>query len=104
MDKIDSVNQKVILSKPPQFNTEPDSPIRPNKPVLGITIESEVRGYVRTFPTVFDKAQGSILTDTQGKEFIDFFCGAGSLNYGHNNPNAKKHCWITSKMMAFSTR
>lgn len=48
-------------------------------------IESNVRGYVRTFPVVFDKAQGSILTDTQGKEYIDFFCGAGTLNYGHNN-------------------
>ena len=53
-------------------------------------MESEVRGYVRVFPTVFDKAQGSILTDTTGKEFIDFFCGAGTLNYGHNNPAANQ--------------
>ncbi len=53
-------------------------------------IESEVRGYVRLFPTIFDKAQGSILTDTTGKKFIDFFCGAGTLNYGHNNPAANQ--------------
>lgn len=53
-------------------------------------LESEVRGYVRLFPTVFDKAIGSTLTDTSGKKYIDFFCGAGSLNYGHNNPKAKK--------------
>ena len=53
-------------------------------------MESEVRGYVRLFPTVFEKAQGSILTDTSGKEFIDFFCGAGTLNYGHNNPGANQ--------------
>ncbi len=53
-------------------------------------MESEVRGYVRVFPTVFDKAQGSILTDTAGKKFIDFFCGAGTLNYGHNNPAANQ--------------
>lgn len=53
-------------------------------------VESEVRGYVRLFPTVFDKAQGSILTDTSGKEYIDFFCGAGTLNYGHNNPAANQ--------------
>lgn len=53
-------------------------------------LESEVRGYVRVFPTVFNRASGSILTDTSGKKYIDFFCGAGSLNYGHNNPKAKK--------------
>lgn len=52
-------------------------------------MESEVRGYVRLFPTIFEKAQGSILTDTEGRQFIDFFCGAGTLNYGHNNPKAK---------------
>lgn len=53
-------------------------------------LESEVRSYVRLFPTVFDTAQGSALTDNNGKEFIDFFCGAGTLNYGHNNPKAKQ--------------
>jgi len=53
-------------------------------------LESEVRGYVRVFPTVFEKAKGSILTDTKGKKYIDFFCGAGSLNYGHNNHYAKE--------------
>ncbi len=53
-------------------------------------IESNVRGYARLFPTVFDTATGSTLTDTDGKNFVDFFCGAGSLNYGHNNAFAKK--------------
>lgn len=48
------------------------------------TYESEVRSYCRTFPTVFTKAKGSILTDQDGREFIDFFNGAGALNYGHN--------------------
>ena len=57
-------------------------------PIEGI--ESSVRGYARLFPTVFDRAIGSILTDTDGRQFIDFFCGAGSLNYGHNNPAAKR--------------
>src|SRR6056297_1985701 len=51
--------------------------------------ESNVRGYVRLFPTVFDVARGSELWDTDGCRFIDFFCGAGTLNYGHNNPMAK---------------
>ncbi|TWU26610.1 Diaminobutyrate--2-oxoglutarate transaminase [Novipirellula galeiformis] len=53
-------------------------------------IESNVRGYARLFPTVFDTAVGSTMTDTHGKSFIDFFCGAGSLNYGHNNRQAKQ--------------
>ena len=48
--------------------------------------ESEVRGYIRSFPTVFDRAIGSTLVDADGREYLDFFAGAGVLNYGHNNP------------------
>ncbi len=51
--------------------------------------ESEVRSYCRSFPTVFTKAKGSVITDENGKEYIDFFCGAGALNYGHNNDYIK---------------
>ncbi len=49
-------------------------------------MESEVRGYVRSFPTIFDTARGSEMFDEQGNRYIDFFAGAGTLNYGHNNP------------------
>lgn len=49
-------------------------------------LESQVRSYVRSFPAIFQKAKGSTLYDEQGKEYIDFFAGAGTLNYGHNNP------------------
>ena len=48
--------------------------------------ESEVRGYIRSFPTVFDRATGSTLVDAEGREYLDFFAGAGVLKYGHNNP------------------
>ncbi|PLY07600.1 MAG: diaminobutyrate--2-oxoglutarate transaminase [Arcobacter sp.] len=48
-------------------------------------LESEVRGYIRSFPTIFRTAKGAILTDEQDEEYIDFFAGAGTLNYGHNN-------------------
>ncbi|GAA1480398.1 diaminobutyrate--2-oxoglutarate transaminase [Gordonia sinesedis] len=51
--------------------------------------ESEVRSYCRSWPTVFGRARGSWLTDLDGREFLDFFAGAGSLNYGHNNPILK---------------
>ncbi|MFE5286941.1 diaminobutyrate--2-oxoglutarate transaminase [Nocardia sp. NPDC056611] len=53
-------------------------------------LESNVRGYCRSWPTVFDTARGAWLTDENGKEFLDFFAGAGTLNYGHNNPVFKK--------------
>jgi diaminobutyrate-2-oxoglutarate transaminase len=54
------------------------------------TLESEVRSYCRSWPTVFDKASGSWLKDENGKEYLDFFAGAGALNYGHNNPVLKQ--------------
>lgn len=53
-------------------------------------LESEVRSYCRSFPVVFDKAKGYKLWDVDGKEYIDFFAGAGALNYGHNNTAIKR--------------
>ncbi|HWD96130.1 MAG TPA: diaminobutyrate--2-oxoglutarate transaminase [Acidimicrobiales bacterium] len=52
--------------------------------------ESEVRSYIRSFPTVFDRARGSLLIGEDDTEYIDFFAGAGTLNYGHNNPLLKQ--------------
>ena len=51
--------------------------------------ESEARSYCRSFPTSFAKAQGSILIDAQGNEYLDFLAGCSSLNYGHNDPDMK---------------
>ena len=48
------------------------------------TVESNVRSYCRSFPTVFKTAKGATLTDENGRNYIDFFAGAGALNYGHN--------------------
>lgn len=48
-------------------------------------MESQVRGYIRSFPVLFTYAKGSILRDDTAKDYIDFFSGAGTLNYGHNN-------------------
>ncbi|MEU5976689.1 diaminobutyrate--2-oxoglutarate transaminase [Streptomyces sp. NPDC047315] len=61
-------------------------------PALSVfeTLESEVRSYCRGWPAVFDRAQGSRLTDEDGHSYLDFFAGAGSLNYGHNNPVLKR--------------
>ncbi|NYT24713.1 diaminobutyrate--2-oxoglutarate transaminase [Alcaligenaceae bacterium] len=52
-------------------------------------LESNVQSYARSFPVVFDRAEGAALYDTNGKRYIDFLAGAGTLNYGHNNPECK---------------
>lgn len=52
--------------------------------------ESEVRSYCRSFPVVFDRAEGAILFGENGREYIDFFAGAGTMNYGHNHPLIKE--------------
>ncbi|MEV0031531.1 diaminobutyrate--2-oxoglutarate transaminase [Nocardia sp. NPDC050793] len=53
-------------------------------------LESNVRGYCRSWPTVFDTASGVWLRDEHGRDYLDFFAGAGALNYGHNNPVLKR--------------
>jgi diaminobutyrate-2-oxoglutarate transaminase len=53
-------------------------------------LESEVRSYARSFPRVFNRASGEYLYDSDGTEFLDFLAGAGTLNYGHNNPLFKQ--------------
>ena len=68
------------------------------------TYESEVRSYSRSFPTVFKKAKGYKLWDVDGNEYIDFFAGAGTLNYGHNNEQMKDKLveYITSDAITHS--
>ncbi|HEX5007750.1 MAG TPA: diaminobutyrate--2-oxoglutarate transaminase [Hyphomonadaceae bacterium] len=53
-------------------------------------LESKVRSYSRSFPTVFERAQGCWLHDRDGKRFLDFLSGCSSLNYGHNHPVLKE--------------
>lgn len=52
--------------------------------------ESEVRGYIRSFPVIFKRSKMAEIWDEDGKRYIDFFAGAGALNYGHNNPDINK--------------
>jgi diaminobutyrate-2-oxoglutarate transaminase len=52
--------------------------------------ESNVRSYCRSFPAVFSRAKGAHVYDETGREYIDFFAAAGSLNYGHNNDAIKR--------------
>ena len=57
--------------------------------------ESEVRSYCRTFPKEFTKSKGAIIEDIDGNKYIDFFDGAGALNYGHN------HDYIKDKLIDY---
>ncbi len=59
------------------------------------TYESNVRSYCRNYPVVFDKAQGAYMIDENNNYYLDFFCGAGALNYGHNHP------FIKDKLIAY---
>ncbi|OPA80594.1 diaminobutyrate--2-oxoglutarate transaminase [Paenibacillus selenitireducens] len=52
-------------------------------------LESNVRSYCRSFPKVFGKAKMCEMYDEDGQRYLDFFSGAGALNYGHNNPYIK---------------
>ncbi|MUG94918.1 diaminobutyrate--2-oxoglutarate transaminase [Scytonema sp. UIC 10036] len=57
--------------------------------------ESNVRSYCRSFPAIFHRAKGSIIYSESGREYIDFFAGAGALNYGHN------HDYIKEKVISY---
>lgn len=53
-------------------------------------LESNVRSYCRKYPAIFDKALNSEIYTKSGERYIDFLAVAGSMNYGHNNPEIKK--------------
>jgi diaminobutyrate-2-oxoglutarate transaminase len=79
-----------LRESPPRQDEE--SPFRNEEATMEIfeTLESEVRSYVRSFPAVFGRARGHLLYDEGGRAYIDFFAGAGALNYGHNDPRLKR--------------
>ena len=54
------------------------------------SLESEVRSYSRAFPKTFSKAVGTEIWSVDGRRYLDFLAGCGSLNYGHNPPELKE--------------
>lgn len=48
-------------------------------------IESKIASYNKSFPVKFVKAKGSYLYDENKNKYLDFFTGADTINYGHNN-------------------
>src|SRR5690606_15599375 len=69
--------------------TKTSSAVPTYDPQIFTRRESEARSYCRSFPTVFTKGQGAMLTDTHGRSYIDFLAGCSTLNYGHNDPDMK---------------
>jgi len=49
-------------------------------------LESSARSYPRSVPVAIEEGRGATMRDVDGNTFIDFFGGAGVLNFGHNNP------------------
>src|SRR5690606_23468018 len=73
----------------PMFDTP--TPVRANDDFSTFKrLESKVRSYSRSFPIIFERAQGSWLHDRDGKAYLDFLSGCSSLNYGHNHPALKE--------------
>jgi diaminobutyrate-2-oxoglutarate transaminase len=70
------------LGSPAAATTLPDDTIE--------RCESEVRSYSRMWPATFATAAGSRIVDVDGRAYLDFFAGAGALNYGHNDPAMKR--------------
>jgi 4-aminobutyrate aminotransferase/(S)-3-amino-2-methylpropionate transaminase len=44
------------------------------------------RGVLTAHPITIDRAQGALVWDVEGKEYLDFVAGIGVLNVGHNHP------------------
>ncbi len=53
-------------------------------------VESQIRSYSRSFPTLFNRAKGATIYGADGREYTDFLAGCSSLNYGHNDPDMKQ--------------
>ncbi len=52
--------------------------------------ESSARNYPRKFPIAIAKAKGSWVEDVEGRQYIDFLNGAGTLALGHNDDDVNQ--------------
>ena len=52
--------------------------------------ESSARSYPRKFPVALTRAKGSWVEDAEGRKYLDFLCGAGTLALGHNDDEVNK--------------
>jgi 4-aminobutyrate aminotransferase/(S)-3-amino-2-methylpropionate transaminase len=57
-----------------------------NKELLDLREENVPRGVYNYFPAVADHAKNAVITDVEGREFIDMAGGIGAMNVGHCHP------------------
>jgi 4-aminobutyrate aminotransferase/(S)-3-amino-2-methylpropionate transaminase len=51
------------------------------------------QGPFNTHPVFAEKAKGAVITDVEGKEYIDFAGGIGVMNVGHSDEEVLKAIW-----------
>ena len=54
--------------------------------LIGLRTENVPRGVFNYFPAFADHAKNAVITDVEGREFIDFAGGIGVMNVGHCHP------------------
>lgn len=54
-----------------------------NKSLLAERNQNIPQGPFNVHPIFAEKARGAIITDVEGKEYIDFAGGIGTVNVGH---------------------
>jgi 4-aminobutyrate aminotransferase/(S)-3-amino-2-methylpropionate transaminase len=57
-----------------------------NKELIGLRAENVPRGVYNYFPAFADHAKNAVITDVEGREFIDMAGGIGVMNVGHCHP------------------
>ena len=63
-----------------------DAKIEQSTVLTAIRNESVARGVLTAHPLFVERAAGSSIWDTEGREYLDFVGGIGVLNVGHNHP------------------
>ena len=54
--------------------------------LLARRAKAVAKGVSNLGPFFAEKAEGAVITDVEGREFIDFAGGIGVVNVGHNHP------------------
>ncbi len=57
-----------------------------NKQLIGLREQNVARGVYNYFPAFADHAKNAVITDVEGREFIDMAGGIGVMNVGHCHP------------------
>lgn len=58
-----------------------------SRDVLALRERFVPRGLAASSPVVVDSADGAIVRDREGREYLDFVAGIGALNLGHQHPD-----------------